>query len=94
MAQNIEEFTSNVSNAFISYFAISFMFDTYARMKLDNLKLANSPFDSFEILLEMISAFGNIIFNLFMTMTLITLYFVSSYFFFSGIKYFAYKFRI
>lgn len=86
MAQNIEEFTSNVWNAFISYFAISFMFDTYARLKLDNLKLANSPFDSFEILFEilfkMISAFGDIIFNLFTTMTLITLYFVSSYFFF------------
>lgn len=82
MAQNIEEFTSNVWNAFISYFAISFIFDTYARLKLDNLKLANSPFDFFEILLEMISAFGNIIFNLFTTMTLITLYFVSSYFFF------------
>lgn len=86
MAQNIEEFTSNVWNAFISYFAISFMFDTYARLKLDNLKLANSPFDSFEILFEilfkMISAFGDIIFNLFTTMTLIILYFVSSYFFF------------
>lgn len=40
MAQNIEEFKSNVSNAFISRILcnIVYVFDTYARMKLDNLE--------------------------------------------------------
>lgn len=63
MAQNIEEFKSN---AFISSVLcnIVYAFDTYARMKLDNLELANSSFNSFEILLETIPAFGDIAFNL------------------------------